>query len=99
MLGATVSKKLGTAIAKRLKRDFDTSTMSYEKKHSDNYGVISDLKLIALGANKTIEIPRVLIEYAYIYEPLVSPKNFTLTSDVMAAATDYGIHDFLKGIE
>ncbi len=99
LLDAPVSKELGTAIAKHLKRDFDPSDMSYEHNRSDKYGVVSDIKLIALGANKTIAIPRVLIEYAYIYEPLVSPKNFPLTSDVMAAATEYGVHDFLKGFE
>jgi N-acetylmuramoyl-L-alanine amidase len=96
LLGSEPSKDLGTTIALRLKRDFKKSTMPYEQKKADANGVISDMKLIALGANKTVAIPRVLIEYAYIYDPLVSPKNFPLSSDVMAAATDYGIHDFLR---
>jgi len=97
LLGAPASKELGTAIAKHLKRDFNLSNMSYEHNRSDEHGVVSDIKLIALGANKTIAIPRVLIEYSYIYEPIVSLKKFPLTSDIMAAATDYGIHDFLRG--
>ena len=99
LLGAPVSKDLGEAIAKHLKRDFSPSNMSYEQNRSDKYGVVSDMKLIALGANKTVAIPRVLIEYSYIYESMVSPEKFPATSDVMAAATDYGIHDFLKGFE
>lgn len=97
LLGAPISKELGTAIGKRLKRDFKRSDMSYEKSHSDKYGVIPDLKLIALGANRTSALPRVLIEYGYIYESSLGAKKFKKTSDVMAAATVYGIQDFLKG--
>lgn len=94
--GASVSRGFGIAITKRLKRDFKPSNQPYEQARVTEDGVIPDIKLIALGANKTTPIPRALIEYAYIYEPLVAPKKFTLTSDVMAAATAYGIKDFLE---
>ena len=96
LLQADISKSFGLAIAKRLNRDFNRSTQPYEHAHADSNGIIPDMKLIAMGANKTTAIPRVLIEYAYIYEPGVDPKHFPMTSDVMAAATAYGVEDFLK---
>jgi hypothetical protein len=99
LLGADISRDLGIAITKRLKRDFKPSNQPYEQARVTEDGVIPDMKLIALGANKTTAVPRVLIEYSYIYEPIVQPKQFPLTSDVMAAATVYGIQDFLKEVD
>lgn len=64
------------------------------KENAD--GVIKDIRLIALGANKTLSVPRVLVEYAFIYEPKVSPKNFTETSFIMAEQTVKGIREYTQ---
>ena len=96
LLDPEPSQRLGSYVSERLGRDFSPSTMIYEQTRKNENGVIPDMKLIALGANKTLSITRILIEYAYIYEPSVNVQNFARTSDVMAAATTYGVFDFLK---
>jgi N-acetylmuramoyl-L-alanine amidase len=60
---AAASKPLGEAIAYELNRYSASSTLPIE-----NYGVVEDQSLIALGAYNTADLPSVLVEYAYIYE-------------------------------
>lgn len=88
---------IGEAIGARMKQTFPTSTMPLEDAKDDENGVIPDFKLIALGSNRTLEIPSVLVEYSYIYEPQIRPEVFDLSAFVMARATTRGIYDYLNG--
>ncbi len=56
---------LASSIFNKLKESFNTSNYTREKG-----GLISDQKLIALGANNTLDanVNSVLVEYGYIYE-------------------------------
>lgn len=64
---AAASFALGTAIANELNQFNATSTLPIE-----NYGVVEDQSLIAIGAFNTAEFPVALIEYAYIYETKIA---------------------------
>ncbi len=88
---------IGEAIGRRMKQTFPTSTMPLEAAKDDENGVIPDFNLIALGSNRTLEIPSVLVEYSYIYEPQINPKVFDLSTFVMARATTRGVYDYLNG--
>lgn len=88
---AAASRPLGVAIASELNRYNASSTLPIE-----NYAIVEDQSLIALGAYNTAPFPSVLIEYAYIYEPKI--KNVeardTVLSD-MAHQTYRGIERYL----
>ncbi len=88
---------LGAAIGARMNQTFPTSNMPLEAAKADLGGVIPDFHLIALGSNRTLEIPSVLVEYSYIYEPHLVPELFDLSSFVMARATTRGVYDYLNG--
>ena len=88
---------LGAAIGARMNQTFPTSNMPLEAAKADLGGVIPDFHLIALGSNRTLEIPSVLVEYSYIYEPQLVPELFDLSSFVMARATTRGVYDYLNG--
>jgi N-acetylmuramoyl-L-alanine amidase len=88
---------IGEAIGARMRQTFPTSTMPLESTKDDENGVIPDFNLIALGSNGTLDIPSVLIEYSYIYEPQVNPAVFDLSAFVMARATTRGVYDYLNG--
>ncbi len=94
---ARPAKPFGESVAKRIGQIFPRSSMPLEQKMSDEFGVVPDLKLIALGANRTLMIPSILVEYAYIYEPQVTVPLFSQTSQVYAQATATGITDYLSG--
>ncbi len=89
------SRVLGNSIGKNLSKHFKVSTLSYESSRANKYGVIPDLRLIALGSNKTAAMPRVLVEYAYLYESSLSESRIDKTTDRMMTATVSGIYDFL----
>ncbi|HEX5774942.1 MAG TPA: peptidoglycan-binding protein [Candidatus Paceibacterota bacterium] len=61
---AEASRAVAEEVFARLNRYAATSTLPIEDK-----GVVEDQELIALGAYNTAEIPSILIEYGYIYEP------------------------------
>lgn len=88
---------LGAAIGARMNQTFPTSNMPLEAAKADLGGVIQDFHLIALGSNRTLRIPSVLVEYSYIYEPHLVPELFDLSSFVMARATTRGVYDYLNG--
>ncbi len=85
---AEASRPLGEAIAHELNRFNASSTLPIE-----NYGVVEDQSLIALGAYNTAEFPSVLVEYAYIYEPKI--KNVEARDVVLADMA----HQTYRGIE
>ena len=76
----TESSKLATSIFTQLHKKYITSTFPPEKG-----GLITDQKLIAVGANGTLNtsVRSVLIEYSYIYE-----KKFRVASTRQQAYTD-----------
>jgi N-acetylmuramoyl-L-alanine amidase len=61
------SKALGVSIANELNKFNASSTLPIE-----NYAIVEDQSLIALGARGTADFASVLIEYAYIYESKIS---------------------------
>jgi len=90
------SKTIGENIGKRLGKIWNTSNASTELKKIDANGVIEDSDLIALGSNGTLSTPSVLIEYSYIYEPIISSIFFNMSTVAMARATAMGLYDYLS---
>lgn len=88
---AQAALPLGTAIAHELNRYNATSTLPIE-----NYGVVEDQSLIALGAYNTAEFPSVLVEYAYIYEDkIANPEARDVVLSDMAHQTARGLKKYL----
>mgnify|MGYP000278568560 CR=1 FL=1 len=87
---ASVSLALGEAVASELNHWNATSTLPIE-----NYGVVPDQDLIALGSFNTANFASILVEYAYIYESKISypEARGTVTSD-FAYQTYRGIKKF-----
>ena len=88
---ASSSKDLGNALASQLNTMSATSSLPIE-----NYGVLEDQALIALGSNNSAHHASVLIEYAYIYEPQLAQDMLraTVTSD-FAHQTYRGLESYL----
>lgn len=89
---ASASKAVGEAIAYEL-NDFNaSSTLPIE-----NYGIVEDQELIALGAYNTADFASLLIEYGYIYESKIARSEVrpTVLKD-MAYQTYRGIQDFFQ---
>lgn len=89
---ASASRAVGEAIAYEL-NDFNaSSTLPIE-----NYGIVEDQELIALGAYNTADFASILIEYGYIYESKIarSEARPTVLKD-MAYQTYRGVQDFFK---
>jgi N-acetylmuramoyl-L-alanine amidase len=62
---------------------------------TESGGIIESQELIAIGANNTLDSAAVLIEYGYIYEPIVSNPELRLTSlSDLALQTYSGVLDF-----
>ena len=58
-------------------------------------GIIDDSELIAVGANNTSDVPSMLIEYNYIYEPQFLDKDIqSLVLKDLAYQTYLGLEDF-----
>lgn len=87
---ASVSLALGEAVASELNHWNATSTLPIE-----NYGVVPDQDLIALGSFNTADFASILVEYAYIYESKISypEARGAVTSD-FAYQTYRGIEKF-----
>lgn len=88
---AEASRPLGEAIAYELNNFNASSTLPIE-----NYAIVEDQSLIALGAYNTANFPVVLIEYAYIYESKIKydGARTAILSD-MAYQTYRGIMTYL----
>ncbi|MDB5265264.1 MAG: hypothetical protein JWN64_835 [Parcubacteria group bacterium] len=88
---AEASKAVADSVFNRLHNSQGVSTLPLE-----NAGVVEDQELIALGAFNTSEVPSMLIEYGYIYEPrfLDDTSRSNVFSD-FAYQTTLGIRDFL----
>lgn len=88
------SDAVGDAIGNRLHTVVPKSNLSLESELTNESGVIPDTKLIALGAYDTLDIPSVLVEYSYVYEPLVNPAVSAAVIPQMARATMLGLYDY-----
>jgi N-acetylmuramoyl-L-alanine amidase len=85
------SKALGTEIANELNQFNASSTLPIE-----NYAIVEDQSLIALGSRGTANFASVLIEYGYIYENKISNASARpAVLDDFAYQTYRGIRDFL----
>jgi N-acetylmuramoyl-L-alanine amidase len=83
---------VGEAIKNRLDDLYHASTLPQE-----SISPVEDQELIAIGSNNSLDASSVLIEYSYIYEPLVQNdylRNESLES--MAKLTYLGVEDFLN---
>jgi hypothetical protein len=84
---------IGKKIHASLKRIMFPSNNPSEAKYSS---AIEDHELIALGANNTLKVPSVLIEYSYIYEAQLHSEFFERIAVEYAHRTVVGLSDFLK---
>ena len=87
---AKASKAIAEPIFNRLNMTNATSTFGLETS-----GILEDRELIAVGAYNTSEVPSLLIEYGYIYEPRITGSG--ARSEVLtdfAFQTALGVKDF-----
>jgi len=88
---ASASRALGEAVAYELNVMNASSTIPIE-----NYAIVEDQSLIALGAYNTADFPSILIEYAYIYESKIkNPEARDAVLSDMAYQTYRGIQDYV----
>lgn len=87
---AKASKAIAEPVFERLNQTNATSTFGYETA-----GVLEDRDLIAIGAYNTSEVPSLLIEYGYIYEPRITGDGArdAVFAD-FAYQTALGVKDF-----
>ncbi len=92
LINSKKSYDLGKNIFLELIKKYKTSTYPAEKD-----GLVPDQKLIALGTNDTLKTRSVLIEYAYIYEKILSTKKTReKTLQSMADLTAKGIENYFS---
>lgn len=87
---AKASRAIAEPIFERLNTTNATSTFGLETS-----GILEDRELIAIGAYNTSEVPSLLIEYGYIYEPRITGEG--ARSEVFtdfAFQTAQGVKDF-----
>ena len=59
--------------------------------------IIEDQKLIAIGNYDTLKIPSVVVEYAYIYEPVItSSSTRNIFIEKAASSTATAINDYIE---
>lgn len=88
---AEASRAIAEPIFDRITAFTATSTFGLEQK-----GIVEDRDLIAIGSNNTSEVPSILIEYGYLYEPRITGPG--ARSEVLADfayATALGVRDYL----
>lgn len=88
---------LAQSIGREMRKTFFLSNLPIERDRSDEFGSVPDFKLIALGSNRTLETPSILVEYSYIYEPHLAPEFLDVSTTMMARATARGIFNMLSG--
>lgn len=99
LLNADASIPLGQSIGREMMKTFYQSNLPIERDRADEFGLVPDFKLIALGSNRTLVTPSILVEYSYIYEPHVAAEFIDLSSGVMARATAKGVFNMLGGTQ
>lgn len=96
LMNASVGQTLGDTIGQSLLRIAYPSNLPLESEKASKFGTIPDFNLIALGSNRTLSAPSVLIEYAYIYEPVMKQSLFTQATSVLARATAQGVFNYIR---
>ncbi len=87
---SSATTPIANALFKRLSLYNPLSNLPVEKG-----GIIADPELIATGAYNTANMPSILIEYEYIYEPqLVNPATRSLAIKDLAYQTYLGLEDY-----
>jgi N-acetylmuramoyl-L-alanine amidase len=90
---AEATKVMAKAVFARLSRLFATSDLPQEQD-----GVVEDQDLIAIGQSNTVDAASMLIEYGYIYEPMITNDMVReAVLDEMALQTYLGVEDFFGG--
>ncbi|MBI4059645.1 N-acetylmuramoyl-L-alanine amidase [Candidatus Giovannonibacteria bacterium] len=86
------SQALAASIFNRLAEFYASSDLPKE-----DAGVVEDQELIAVGANNTLDGAVALVEYGYIYEPLVQgEKTREVAISDLALKTYLGVTDLFK---
>lgn len=87
---SSVTNNIAHAIFKRLSLYNPIDNLPVESG-----GIIDDSELIAVGANNTSDVPSMLIEYNYIYEPQFLDKDIqSIVLKDLAYQTYLGLEDF-----
>lgn len=82
------------AVADSVKNRLDTWYAVSDLPGEDE-GLTEEQQLIAIGSNNSVDAAAFLIEYAYIYEPVMQKfPNRTLAISDMALQTSLGVFDF-----
>lgn len=90
------SRKVAQYIYDELKQDFEPDISSTARDHASD-AIYEDQSLIALGANDTLVMPSVLIEYAYVYEKMFDTDDSTKSAlSIMASDTVRGINKYFN---
>ena len=86
------SQKFAEIVSEEMSKYFSSSNLKIEE------GVIMESQeLIAVGANNTLSVPSVLIEYSYIYEDFLQSENEKdLAMKNMVLATKTAIEKYFK---
>ncbi|MBI5742636.1 MAG: N-acetylmuramoyl-L-alanine amidase [Candidatus Niyogibacteria bacterium] len=88
--GSRASKSVAVAVFYKLSKNFGISTLRGEDR-----GVVEDQKLIAVGANGSLDAAALLIEYGYIYEPQFVRKGIRDSMmRELAYQTYLGVEDY-----
>lgn len=88
---STASRVLAEKLLPLFDESYNQSTLPVEKG-----GIIESQKLIALGRYGTLDVPTVLIETGFIYEPIFATSTFeTVTSKTMADTIYRGLIFYL----
>ncbi len=86
------SRAVAEAVRARLAAFYPTSNLPGE-----NGGITEDQWLVAIGSNNSLNASSVLIEYDYVYEPIVQNALVRdIAFDDMAFQTYLGIRDFFE---
>lgn len=90
---ATPSSKAAHLVLERLKKYLAVSDLPKESA-----GVVEDQELIAIGANNSLTVPSILVEYGYIYEPQIAdPKVRAALLKQLAHETYAAIREYVIG--
>lgn len=86
------SQKIAEIINEKMSGIYNPSNLKVEEET-----IIESQSLIAVGANNTLEVPSVLVEYSYIYEDfLQDAKNRAVTFDKMSDVTVKSILNYFN---
>lgn len=87
---STTTSAIAESVMERFKKYNPVSDMPREKE-----GLIEERELIAIGSYNTLDVPSMLIEYGYIYEPQFNEDDIkAVVLKDLAYQTFLGVEDF-----